>query len=324
MKIVVLYNLHPDWPEKDKSLVLRETDRLICALTRLGNKVTAHPVFALRQLSSLLKNLDRRKCIIVNWIEALPDDPHGEVTATRLLERRRFAFTGSPSRTLSLCADKVAVKRRLLAAGLAVPPGRIYCRGATLNWTIFPAIVKSANEHSSAELSEESVARSPAALQREVTRALKRNPSGVMIEAFIAGRELNVTLLEKSPGKAAMLPPVELQFAGSGDTVYTYEDKFADQMGRRSRVTFRCPARLAAAELRVVKKACLTAFRALGCQDYARIDGRLDNDGRFVIFDVNPNPDLCASAESAVSARSSGMSYGRFLNHIAGLAKARA
>jgi D-alanine-D-alanine ligase len=321
--VAVLFNLHADWPPSDKLLVLRETAFLVNSLKQLGHPCSAHPVGSLRIATKILDHLNPKKCVILNWCEALPGDPHkGEAAVAGLLEKRGFTFTGSTAAALALSADKAATKLRLNNAGISTPVGRIFQTNNIGGWTLFPAIVKSAHEHSSADLSDKSVAKTPGQLRQIIKKAMASDKRGVMVEAFVTGRELNVTVWGNAPGEIDILPPVEVWMDGRLDAVYSYADKFGDQVGTPTSTRLVCPVRIGKRQLAIIRDAAIAAYSQMNCRDYARVDGRLD--GRtFTVLDINPNPDLCQSAESALAANVSGTSYGQFVSGIVHLAARR-
>jgi D-alanine-D-alanine ligase len=64
-------------------------------------------------------------------------------------------------------------------------------------------------------------------------------------------------------------------------------------------------------------------FQILHLRDFARIDMRLAPDGRLVILEVNPNPDISYGEEVAEAAEKAGMSYEALLDRIVQLAMRR-
>ena len=70
-----------------------------------------------------------------------------------------------------------------------------------------------------------------------------------------------------------------------------------------------CPAKLTARQEAEIKKSALAAFHLIGCRDYARVDFRLTPEGVPYVLEVNPNPDISATAGFARSARTAGYSY---------------
>ena len=58
------------------------------------------------------------------------------------------------------------------------------------------------------------------------------------------------------------------------------------------------------------------AYRALDLNGYARIDFRLDEDGRPYVLEANPNPNLAYGEDFAESAEVHGLSYERLLDRI--------
>ena len=95
--------------------------------------------------------------------------------------------------------------------------------------------------------------------------------------------------------------------------VYTYKDKFDDVI----QVQYEVPAATTPELQRALESAARRSFVALGCRDVARIDLRLDAEGRVHFIECNPLPgltpgfsDLCKIAEGA------GMEYKTLVGEI--------
>jgi D-alanine-D-alanine ligase len=60
-------------------------------------------------------------------------------------------------------------------------------------------------------------------------------------------------------------------------------------------------------------------YRALDLSGYARIDIRLDDEGRPYVLEANPNPNLAYGEDFAESAEKTGVSYEALLDRIISL-----
>jgi D-alanine-D-alanine ligase len=70
--------------------------------------------------------------------------------------------------------------------------------------------------------------------------------------------------------------------------VYDYEVK----QDWEKHVEYACPAKLTPTELRAIERAARETFLALDCRDVARVDLRMDAEGRLYVLEVNPLPGL--------------------------------
>jgi D-alanine-D-alanine ligase-like ATP-grasp enzyme len=65
-----------------------------------------------------------------------------------------------------------------------------------------------------------------------------------------------------------------------------------------------------------VARAATTAYAALGLTGSACVDLRLMPDGRPVVLEANPNPDLHPESDTALSARAAGIPYDAFVESV--------
>jgi D-alanine-D-alanine ligase len=105
--------------------------------------------------------------------------------------------------------------------------------------------------------------------------------------------------------------------------ILTYEAKWAIGSEEDLASPIRCPAEIDPGLAERLGALAISAFRATGCRDYARVDFRLDRTGEPMILEVNPNPDLGPSAGWARALRASGREYGRTLVSLTEQALAR-
>ena len=267
-------------------------------------------------LASLRNRLDRvdADCAF-NLCESLASDARLESAVPLVLELLGLPFTGSPPEVLSFALRKDRVKERLQTAGIPTPAGRILLHPEDPCDLPFPLIVKPAREDGSVGISRSSVVRDAIELSCAVATIASslRQPS--VVEQFIDGRELNVSLLGHPTPR--VLPLSEIDFAALPPDVpriVSYEAKWAsgsvDDLGTVPVLHPALPNTVAAR----VRRVAADAFRAVGVRDYGRVDIRLANTGVPYVVDVNPNCDLSRNAGFARAAGAVGIHYGSLLS----------
>ncbi len=321
-RVVLLYNLDGAWPPEDQAYAREWVRRLQEGLQDHG--VVVHPVEIRRDVLGPLAGYDPREWVVFNWCEALEGDPYGEPRVARALDSAGFLYTGSGPWALTAAGNKALMKAFLTLNGIPTPPWRVCHRLQDLEgWTDFPAIVKPAREHGSVGITPEAVVTSPSALRARVEYVLEALRQPALVEAFIPGRELNVSLWGN--GDPEPLPISEILFDGLPE-----EEQIVDQSAKWDRLSERyrrtvpvVPAPLDEwTEAEVVHVATM-AYRALRVRDYGRIDIRLAPDGTPYVIDVNPNPDISPDAGFVRSAAAAGYDYGRMAAHILRIAARR-
>jgi D-alanine-D-alanine ligase len=82
-------------------------------------------------------------------------------------------------------------------------------------------------------------------------------------------------------------------------------------------VYYECPAKLTEAEQKAVEKIARATFWALDCRDVARVDMRMDADGRIYVLEVNPLPGLTPGySDLVLIAQAVGMEYDQLIAEI--------
>ncbi len=133
----------------------------------------------------------------------------------------------------------------------------------------------------------------------------------VMIEMYIPGRELAVSVLDGSDS-LEVLPPLEW-LPGTGGSVLTEPFKLKEPVGDRDDAVM---AELSPDLLSELAGLARLAFRTLGLRDYARFDVRLSQGGTFYFLEANITPSLEPLEALALSAKWSGIGYPGLLERI--------
>jgi D-alanine-D-alanine ligase len=192
-------------------------------------------------------------------------------------------YTGSPPRSLALCLEKPLARVLLAQAGVRVPRGVVLERGdEPLDELAFPLIVKPLHEDGSLGIWKESVVYDDEALNRQIRYVVEWYRQPALIEEFIEGRELNVGLFE-TDGRVEVLPISEIDYSEFPEgipKICGYEAKWEAESPEYQKSKPICPAQLEPVVQKRVEQIALKVFKLFGCQDYARVDMRLDPNGK--------------------------------------------
>jgi len=135
----------------------------------------------------------------------------------------------------------------------------------------------------------------------------KKFSTKFLIEKYIPGRELTVGVL----GDQA-LPVVEIV---PEHGVYDYECKYTTGKSK-----YIAPAEIPEDKAKEIQAIGLKAYKALGCEGYARVDFRFGEDDRFYCLEVNTLPGMTAHSLVPKAAKAVGIDFPELVNRIAKLA----
>ena len=269
--------------------------------------------------------------LVMNLVEFFRNDPENEHHVPSIFELLNIPYTGNRPLSLSLCQRKPQAKALMAAQGIPTPRGVVIEVGATIRIPSemrFPMIVKPAYDDASGGIDSGSVVHDRAALDARIGKLHGENKMAALVEEYVDGREIHCAILGDKP-----LPLYEMQFKGGVDDdgkplphIITYRAKWDPYSRDHHAVEGKCPISDLSPELvKRIEDVALSAYRALGCRDYARVDMRLDTrTGEVFVLEVNPNPDLAESCAFAASARASGRSYDQMICEIVDVAIERA
>jgi len=231
---------------------------------------------------------------------------HGEDgTLQALLDLTGVPYTGSGHLASALAMDKDLSKRLFREAGVRTPewlmaPADDDDIVSTLG---LPVIVKPSKQGSTVGLT---LVKKRADLQAAIAEA-RNYDDEVMIEQFIAGRELTVGVLgDEALPVGEIIPKHE---------IYDYECKYTPGMAREE-----FPAKLSTAEAHAVQEQALLAFRALKLSGYARIDFRMTEDGTFYCLEANTLPGMTKLSLIPQAAAAAGITFPELCERIVQLA----
>lgn len=241
--------------------------------------------------------------------------PGGEDgTVQELLEILSIPHTGSGVAACLRSIDKVATKHILRERGISTPDwvafnatafGELGAADALEEIEAglgFPLVIKPAAQGSALGVRF-------AAAREEVPEALVSAFSyddRVLLERYVDGRELAVSLLDREP-----LPVVEVE--AREEDRFNYEARY--EIGR---TTYTCPAQLGD-DRAVVEEIAVATWDALGCAGFARVDVMLGADGPQVL-ELNAIPGLTDTSLLPIACEAAGLDFEQFVSRALELA----
>ena len=260
--------------------------------------------------------------IVFNLMEAFAGVTTFDQNVVSYLELLGLPYTGCNPRGLILARDKALSKKLLAYHRIRVPeftvvrPGRKVALPKRLT---FPLIVKSLFFEASTGISQASVVENYEQLAKRATFIHEKLGTAAIVEQFIDGRELYVGVIGNE--RLDVLPPWEMSFAQMPDNrwkIATERVKWSTQYQKKNGImTDR--AKLDAPTIERMQRMAKRAYRALDLSGYARIDVRMDEDGRIYVLEANPNPNMAYGEDFTESAEAHGISYERLLDRLIAL-----
>ncbi len=300
--------------------VLEERAHVSEALSKNGYKTS------LFNMNSDIKRLiqfieEKEPDLIFNLCESVGDESTHEMFVAGLYELLGVPYTGASAFSLGMCQNKVRTKQVLSFHKIRVPKFALY---KNTNEVIedqfdlkFPVIVKPSLEDASVGIDNGSVVDTFAALKKRVRHIFQNFDQPALVDEYIEGRELNVAIIGNR--RPIALPISEIDFSGLPPElpkIVTYAAKWMEGTDEYKGTVGVCPAQIPADVEKQAKEIALTAYRVMGCRDYARVDMRLDKNNNLYVIEVNPNPDISDDAGFARSCRAYGFSFDEIINKI--------
>ena len=294
----------------ERQVSLSSAARVEDALERLGHEVTGVDVGA--DLVGGLRELRPDVAFV-----ALHGEDGEDGSVQELLELLEIPYTGSRPAAAARTWNKILAKDVLRDAGLATPEYCAFSQSAFRDLGAaaalpeierrlgFPIVVKPARGGSSLGIK---FARDDADVPGALVAAFAYD-TRILLERFVDGRDLAVSLLDGQP-----LPVIEAVPEGGE---YDFEARY--EIGRTE---FVCPAPLDDATTAGAQELAVAVWDALGCEGFARVDLMLDGEELWVL-EANTIPGLTDTSLLPQAADAAGIGFDALVERILALAVKR-
>ena len=333
MRIVFVYNVRHAKPSMENEQAMTEAefdepatiDAIHAAIVANGHECI--DIEANEDAYAKLKELKGKIDLVFNIAEGLRGQIR-EAQIPAMLEMLGIPYTHSGALTQAINLDKSLTKKIWQHHGLPTPrfveiglKDNVYVEGLK-----FPVLVKPNSEGSSKGIFNDCFIEEPSELPAKIRDIRKRFGNGVLVEEFLPGREFTVSVMGNSGvGKGVyVLPiveqnydvvPAEYKKFASYEVKWLFEDRLPDP-----HIAYICPAKLYTNVEKHITELCIKAFTVLDCRDIARIDLRLDVDGKPSLLELNTLPGMMPDPNVVsyfpVAARAAGWDFNRMVGEI--------
>ena len=326
-RVAILYGL-PRPPDgaaaasrrESEAGVIAEVSRVADALHLLGVAYRVAPISRMSDLYRVLGGTE--ETVVFNLVE----EPYGRYQAVHrvptIVRSLGKSCTGNTAACLALCLDKGRTKKLLAASGVptpvavCVPVGRDELPEGVPSCRL---IVKPLRADGSEGIDASSVVEGPGQdLLRAIQRVHREFAQPALVEQFIEGREVSVSLLQRGHDPS-ILPLAEIDFSSFPEDkprIVDYAAKWLPGTFQFENTHRKIPADLQPETAAEIRRLASVTWKATGCHAYARVDLRLDNEGRPFVLEVNPNPDIGPDSGFVAALEAAEISYAQFISFL--------
>ena len=227
-----------------------------------------------------------------------------------MLDLLDIPYQGSGILGSSVAMDKNLAKVLYRMADIPVADWRIIssersgqCRELAVELGL-PLVIKPVRDGSSLGLT---IARSEEQVREGISLALK-NDSRVMVERYIEGREVTVSVLGNADPVA--MPVIEI-VPGEGYEFFDYNAKYLPGASKEI-----CPAQIDPEDTQTAQQYAVTAHKVLQLSGYSRSDMIISEDGTIYILETNTIPGMTQTSLLPQSAKAHGLDYRALLERL--------
>jgi D-alanine-D-alanine ligase len=322
--VVVLHQEITDGARLDELDTLVQVQQVSTALKALGWNVVALST-GLDLAATLNSIRSINPACVFNLVESLGGEGRLIHFTPALLQACGIPFTGCSGDAVYLSSHKLMAKALMRQRGIATPawisgadsglqPAADEDTAGTIETQL---IVKSVWEHASFGMDDGCVVDSIADAQKRIAESIRRHGGDWFAEQYIAGREFNISILERD-GLPLILPMAEMIFVDyppDKPRIVGYAAKW-DSEAPEFHATRREFPVLSRELSGAIQQAVLQCWDGFGLRGYARVDFRVDEAGKPWVLEVNANPCIAADAGFVAAAQLAGITLEQVVEHI--------
>jgi D-alanine-D-alanine ligase len=276
---------------------------------QLDNSVHFDKGMPVRTAESMVSSLARARTDVDVVFIALHGGAGENGSIQNLLDLAGVKYTGSGMAASAVAMDKALTKHVMNSLAIPTPSWRPYRLSSGTDRSVvaddianrfaLPIIVKPSDGGSTIGLTK---VESADQIQTALSKAAAES-SAVLVEEFIAGRELTVAVFE---GKSYPLVEIVPQ---SG--LYDYEAKYTKGKSR-----YLAPAEVDPVIAEALSNAAARLYDAIGCRGLARVDFLVQKSSEWFCLEINTVPGLTSLSLAPMSLGLTGIDFDRLIEKM--------
>ncbi|MCG3865582.1 MULTISPECIES: D-alanine--D-alanine ligase [unclassified Photobacterium] len=222
-----------------------------------------------------------------------------------LLDILQIPYVGCGLLSSAVSLNKLKTKEVWLANNLLTAPWVLIRKAMTQQEILaccqnitFPVVIKPLNQGCSIGVTK---ADNEEQLWHALLAAFEYDAE-VLVEQFIAGREYTCAVLNDKA-----LPVVQI----CSESFFDWSAKFGTQSA-----TYHCPSDLNADEESAMQASALSAYQALGCRGWGRVDVILTENNDIYLIEMNTIPGMTERSVYPMAAAQAGFSYEELISEL--------
>jgi len=319
MRAVILNTFLEKFPGEDELDNLQETKAVEKALKELGFKIeiVSFPLDINKTINSLKKI---KPDFVFNLVESIEGNGSFIYFATAILDSLRIPYTGNKTDAMYITSNKVVTKEILQDHKIRVPKWlRLNEINSKPTLRKKKIIIKHVWEHASRGIDDDAIffAEDEKKLKNALNK--RKDLENYFAEEFIEGREFNISLIEDSEG-VHVLSPAEMHFTNypkHKDKVVNYKAKWDEKSFEYKNTvrSFDIPKKdkKLLISLKKISKRIWDIFNLNG---YARVDFRIDKQGKPYVLEINTNPGIAPDSGFIAACEKEGMTYKQVISKL--------
>lgn len=231
--------------------------------------------------SSLTENLKKyQPHFALNLVDSIYGDETLSAATPATLELLKIPYTGTGMAGLNVNTNKFLTKNLLCQYGITTPRYQLITNPhQEIDISLeYPLIAKLNEIHGSVEISQKSVCSDEKSLRHQIDHLYSTYKQPILVEEYIAGREITVIVLE---GLNTKLYAAEKIIPKDGEYNISSYNLVWNDFSNLNYQKYELPQK--------VKDNLKLAFEVLKMDDWGKFDLRLDQSGRHYIIDCNAN-----------------------------------
>lgn len=229
-----------------------------------------------------------------------------------LLELLNVPYAGSDPLARLMAGNKNYAKK-IVSSSLDVPYGKIVFYNSPLPSNIsYPIIIKPNREGSSLGITQDNICFNKKQLLKRINQLFQYYPD-ILIEEYIPGYEITCFIIGNK-NNYYLTEPLLCEYQGE-----QYFDSFVfglEEKATRKRKEYLAKDILSLEQIERIRKAARTAFEILNMYDFARVDFRLQKDGRLVFLEINGNAVISETSELGTLSHELNIPFGELVGYI--------